>query len=563
MRRSSMMSACATLASAAAAVLLYSTADAQLSVPAGVVPPHLSVGASRYYSEHPDAWSRLIARLPRIDRHATANPNRYWPGTAGTWSLLSGSGVPGSICNPELMHDGTVLAQECNAKQWYKLTPTSSGSYVKGAWKAIASLPKIGGTQYAPLYHASAVLPDGRLIIQGGEYNGGNTEVFTSLGAIYTPSTNSWKPVTAPGGVTVGDSESVVLDNGIFMLGPCCGTPSTDWLLNATTLAYAETGAPSNGADNQDEQGYELLPDGDVLTIDVNYPTGAANKAEQYSPGNGTWNSAGTTPVSLVDPPACNNWEIGPAVVRGNGTLVAFGGNTGCTSPTTDPIALLNTTSVTWSAGPTVPSKCGSGSTTPCSLADAPAALLPNGNILFGASAGFAQSPTHFFEFSLKNTISQVSDPLKYSSSLSDYFYNFLMLPTGQVLVTNFYQPEIYTPTGAAVASWAPIISSAPATVTRGTTYTISGKGLAGVTAGSYYGDDEQSATNFPLVRVVDTATGHVTYATSSSFSSLSIAPGVTGSFKFVLPTSAPAGAGTLYVVANGIASAAKSITVK
>jgi hypothetical protein len=34
-------------------------------------------------------------------------------------------------------------------------------------------------------------------------------------------------------------------------------------------------------------------------------------------------------------------------------------------------------------------------------------------------------------------------------------------------------------------------------------------------------------------------------------------------SSEFTLPTSAPAGAGKLYVVSNGIPSAAKSITVK
>jgi len=567
MKRSVFSAAFAALASVAAAAVASSAAHA-LSVPAGAIPPHLSTEASRYYSQHPGAWSAFAATLPRSDARRTVNRNRYWPGAGGTWSLLTGTGAPGGICNPQLLHNGVVLAQRCNAKQWLSLTPDSTGSYINGTWKPIASLPMIGGTQYAPLYHASAVLPDGRMIIEGGEYNGTNSEVWTSLGAIYDPVKNTWTAVTAPAGSMIGDSESVLLSDGTFMLGPCCDHPDTDWLLDPSTLAYSGTGAPTAGQLYQDEQGYELLPDGNVLTIDVwtNYPKGGATNAEQYSPGNGAWSTAGNTPVSLVDAAICKTWEIGPAVVRGNGTLVAFGGNTGCSKETSshvDPIALLNTNTVAWSAGPNVPSVCGTGGTTPCDLADAPAALLPNGNILFAASSHYGAKPTHFFEITLKNAISQVADPVSQSTDRGAYTYNFLLLPTGQVLATNFSAPEIYTPSGASVAGWAPKISSAPASVTRGTAYTIKGTGLAGVTAGSYYGDDEQAATNFPLVRVVNTATGHVTYANSSAFSTLSIAPGTSGSFKFTLPMGAATGASKLYVVANGIASAAQAITVK
>jgi len=38
---------------------------------------------------------------------------------------------------------------------------------VNGTWLQLASLPP----GYSPLYFASAVLPDGRLIVEGGEFN--------------------------------------------------------------------------------------------------------------------------------------------------------------------------------------------------------------------------------------------------------------------------------------------------------------------------------------------------------------------------------------------------------
>jgi hypothetical protein len=76
-----------------------------------------------------------------------------------------------------LLSDGTVLLheeQDSTPQKWYKLTPDDTGSYLNGTIKPIASLPKIGTTQYGPFYFGSVVLPDGRYIIEGGEYNNGS-----------------------------------------------------------------------------------------------------------------------------------------------------------------------------------------------------------------------------------------------------------------------------------------------------------------------------------------------------------------------------------------------------
>ena len=44
---------------------------------------------------------------------------------------------------------------------------------------------------YAPLYFASQVLIDGRVLVEGGEYNFLNQDE-TNLGAIYDPVKNKW-----------------------------------------------------------------------------------------------------------------------------------------------------------------------------------------------------------------------------------------------------------------------------------------------------------------------------------------------------------------------------------
>src|ERR1700690_2815673 len=90
-----------------------------------------------------------------------------------------------------LLTDGTVMVhqEQTSNDAWYKLTPDINGSYVNGTWSAAAGIPF-----YAPLFFGSAVLPDGRLIVEGGEYNHLQA-VWTNMGAIYDPKKNKWKKV--------------------------------------------------------------------------------------------------------------------------------------------------------------------------------------------------------------------------------------------------------------------------------------------------------------------------------------------------------------------------------
>src|SRR5208282_3941390 len=93
-------------------------------------------------------------------------------------------------------------------------------------------------SDYTPLYYASAVLPDGKVIVEGGEYNNdGSTEVWTNKGAIYDPVLNKWATVKPPTGWSqIGDSECVVLADGTFMLANGVGYATA--LLDESTLTW-------------------------------------------------------------------------------------------------------------------------------------------------------------------------------------------------------------------------------------------------------------------------------------------------------------------------------------
>lgn len=102
-----------------------------------------------------------------------------------------------------------------------------------------------------------------------------------------------------------------------------------------------------------------------------------------------------------------------------------------------------------------------------------------------------------------------------------------------------------------------------PTRLHTGTTYTVSGIQLNGLTKGAAYGDDYQSATNFPLVRITNEKTGDVSYARTFGMTSMSVAPGTHSSANFRLPARMETGPSVLVVVANGIASAPVKVWVQ
>jgi hypothetical protein len=217
-------------------------------------------------------------------------------------------------------------------------------------------------------------------------------------------------------------------------------------------------------------------------------------------------------------------------------------------------------TAGTWSAGPKIPAI----GNEEYDSTDGPGSILPDGNVLFDASACVYNSPTHFFVYhASSNTLTRVAD-VPNAPNDSSYYTRMLALPNGQVLFDDgSSQMEVYTAGGTPKPSWKPSITYlSRTTLTPGHTYALYGTQLAGLDQGAAYGDDVQDNTNFPLVRITNSATGVVTYARTSDWTSVSVDPGTSSSTKFALPPSTPPGKSTLVVVANGIASPPSEVTI-
>lgn len=438
--------------------------------------------------------------------------------------------------------DGTVMFQGDQESDWWKLTPDITGSYLNGTWSQLASFP----AGYLPDAFASAVLPDGRVMVSGGEYNNG-AFTLTNQSEIYDPKANTWTFVAPPKGwYDIGDSPSAVLPNGQFLLGR--KTNKNVALLDATTLTW-KSGTLPGKSDFNAEEGWTLMPDGTILTYDVKN----APNSERLIPSKMEWISAGSTIVDLHSPPEegclqygdhnqytyCPPGEVGPGILRPDGTVFATGSYStagpGHTAIYTPGASLLD--AGTWTVGPDFPSDDNAG--------DSFAALLTNGNVLVLGNSGT------LYEF---NGTTLTPTAVGYGS--------LMVLPTGQIIVGNDLT-QLYNSTGTYQAAWAPTITTAPSSVTRGSTYKISGTQFNGLSQAAAFGDEYQTATNYPLVRITNNATGHVFYARTHDHSTMGVATGAAiVSTNFDVAAGTETGASSLVVVANGIPSKAVNVTV-
>jgi hypothetical protein len=138
-----------------------------------------------------------------------------------------------------------------------------------------------------------------------------------------------------------------------------------------------------------------------------------------------------------------------------------------------------------------------------------------------------------------------------------------LLLPTGQVLMLGSGGVVLYTPKGKPQAGWAPTISKAPASIMPGKTYKIAGTQFNGLSQAIAFGDEEQNATGYPLVRITNSGSGNIYYARTHDHSTMGIATGSKNVWTyFDVPRRIASGKSTLVVVANGLASKPVSVTV-
>ena len=468
-----------------------------------------------------------------------------------------------------LLTDGSVMMQSVNdAGVFFELSPDATGGYANGSWRRISSPP----AGYAPYAAAEAVLADGRVLFVGGEYNQNDYRLpfapggLTNMSSVYDPAADRWQMIAPPPGVAyIGDAPSAVLPDGGLVFGDKLGRDM--WRLDPTTLTWTAVTSAGKG-DNFAEEGWTLLPDGDLFTVDVGNP----RHAEHYDSAAAQWYSDGDTPVLLSSPPSSPltygpaptqvvggvsygpgpagtyypPGEIGPALLLPNGSVFLTGAEiNGAPAHTAIYVpGVLPGDPGSFTSGPDFGPDDDPG--------DASAALLPSGNALIATNSG------RFYEFD--GATLSATGSLPTDGGNIEYFV--LPLPDGEVLVTGGVT-WLYAGAGSANPAWAPAITAAPTTVARGSTYLISGTQFNGLSQAASFGDELDAATNYPLVRITNRASGHVVYARTHGHSTMGVATAASVvSTSFDVPADTETGESSLAVVANGIASSPVTVLV-
>ena len=202
---------------------------------------------------------------------------------------------------------------------------------------------------------------------------------------------------------------------------------------------------------------------------------------------------------------------------------------------------------------------------------DAPACLLPSGNVLCvagavvesGSDAGWAGRPSNFFEFD-GTVLNPIPAPASAANTLT-FDCRLLLLPTGHVLYSNCTSDiQIYVPAGGPCDDWRPQITHVATTLQRGQCYQLRGRQLNGLSQAVSYGDDAQMATNYPLVRLRHSSSKKVFFCRTFDHSTMGVATGKKNHHThFHVPNDVPTGRYHLSLIANGIHSAPVKVQVK
>jgi len=164
-------------------------------------------------------------------------------------------------------------------------------SAASGTWSVVTSVhnPRDG--------HTATLLPNGNLVIAGGE---NNNQALSST-EVYSPTTGSWT-VSWNLNVARSNAGAMLLPSGLVLVAGGCvsnclgATTNSAELYSSAGGTWAKTGAMATA---RTYFGMVMLPNGQVLVaggctgLNANGCSGVTNKTEIYNPSTGKWTATG------------------------------------------------------------------------------------------------------------------------------------------------------------------------------------------------------------------------------------------------------------------------------
>ena len=199
-------------------------------------------------------------------------------------------------------------------------TRTGGGSHPT-SWAATPTArgrDRAAPSGYSPLYYASAVLPDGRVIVEGGEYIAG-TRRGSTRGALYDPIANAGSEIQPPNDWTdIGDARASCCRTATS----CCRTAAraSMAILDPSTLTWTPP-APARPTSTTRRAGRCCPTARSSPSTRTTSPI--STQSEIFTPATGQWTPPATRRCSspIPTPIGSGSHEIGPEILRPDGTV--------------------------------------------------------------------------------------------------------------------------------------------------------------------------------------------------------------------------------------------------
>jgi N-acetylneuraminic acid mutarotase len=231
--------------------------------------------------------------------------------TANSWSYT------GSLTTARYLHTSTVLASgKVLVAAGYgssgappPLTSAELYDPVAGMWSSAGSLST------ARIEHTATLLPNGQVLVVGGQ--DGNNNSFASA-ELYIPSSNSWSATGSLASARTNHT-ATLLQNGLVLVAGgtnAGGTLSSAELYNPATGTWSAAGTMSGQRANHTAT---LLQNGMVLAAGGFLNNGSLATADLYNPSTNTWSLVGSMSTGRLGHTA--------TLLPNGSVLVAGGGN--------------------------------------------------------------------------------------------------------------------------------------------------------------------------------------------------------------------------------------------